>query len=66
MELLILKSGDEYVRFKDDRYLLVKLEKASVFPFDQLDVVRQHEARLVEDGFMAVCVKKLILTEEDL
>lgn len=66
MELLILKSGRDYIRFKDNDYLLVRLEKASVFPFDCMDRVRQHEACLKENGFHDVCIKKLVLTEEEL
>ncbi|WP_041279218.1 hypothetical protein [Desulfobacula toluolica] len=66
MELLIIKSGKDYIRFKDDDYLLVKLEKASVFTFEQMDLVRQHESCLKENGFNNVCIKKLVLTEEEL
>jgi len=66
MELLIIKSGQDYIRFKDETYLLVKLEKASVFHFDQMELVRTHEARLKEKEFKAVCIKKLVLTEKDL
>jgi hypothetical protein len=63
MELLIIKSGRDYIRFKDDKYLLVRLDKASVFPFDQMDVAQKHEACLKEQGFDNVCIRKLILTE---
>ena len=66
MKLLIIKSGKDYIRFKDDTYLLVRLDKASVFPFEQMDLVRQHESRLKEQGFKKVCIKRLILSEEDL
>ncbi|MBU0462736.1 MAG: hypothetical protein KKD21_11660 [Proteobacteria bacterium] len=66
MELLIIKSGKQYIRFKDDTYLLVNLDKASVYPFDKMDVVQQHESCLKEKGFHNVCIKKLILTEKDL
>lgn len=66
MELLILKSGREYIRFKDGTFLLARLENASVFPVDQMDTVQQHEARLIKKGFKNVCIKKLVLTEEDL
>ncbi len=66
MELLILKSGEKYIRFKDDQYQLVRLEKASVFPFDQMDVVRQHEFRLKEQGANNVRIKKLVLIEKDI
>lgn len=66
MELLILKSGSEYIRCKDKDYLPVKLDKASVFPMDQMERVRQHQTRLNEKGFQTVRIKKLILTEKDL
>ena len=66
MELLIIKSGQEYIRCKDNDHLLVRLDKASVFPMEQIDQVRQHETRLKENGFDTVRIKKLILTEEDL
>lgn len=66
MVLLILKSGEKYIRLKDGRYLLVGLEKASVFPLDKMDVVRRHESRLNKEGFMNICVKKIVLTEEDI
>ena len=66
MELLILKSNQKYIRFKDDVYLLVSLDKASVFPMNQIDLVKLHESNLAEQGFQDVCIKKLVLTEEDL
>lgn len=66
MDLLILKSGQQYIRCKDNAYLPVSLEKASVFPPDQLDVVQRHECRLKEEGFEDVCIKKLVLSEEEL
>ena len=66
MELLILRSDKNYIRFKDNNYLTVQLDKASVFPFDHIDIVLQHKARLKEQGFINISIKKLILTEEDL
>ncbi|MDA3918237.1 MAG: hypothetical protein PF690_14855 [Deltaproteobacteria bacterium] len=66
MELLIIKSGKDYIRFKDNNYLTVQLHKASVFPFDHMDIVHQHKARLKEKGFIKISIKKLILTEKDL
>ena len=66
MELLIIKSGPDYIRYKDDNYLLVRLDKASVFPLDRMEQVKQHESRLKEQGFDNVCIRKLILTEEDI
>jgi len=66
MELLIIKSGKNYIRFKDNSYLTVQLDKASVFPFDHMDIVQQHKNRMEEQGFIKVSIKRLILTEEDL
>ncbi len=66
MELLILKSGIDYIRIKDDGPVMVHLDKASVFPMDQIDIVNAHKADVVALGFENVSVRKLILTEEDL
>ena len=66
MELLILKSGQEYIRFKDHEPLLVSIDKASVFPLNQMEAVQQHRFHIKEQGFADVCIKKLILTEEEL
>ncbi len=64
--MLILKSGQDYIRFKDKAYLRVRLDRASVFPLDQMEMVQQHESSLKARGFDCVCIKKLVLTEEDL
>ena len=66
MELLIIKSGKDYIRIKNQQYLIAKLDKASVFPFAQLDIVKLHESDLKDRGFKDVSIKKLILTEKDL
>ena len=65
-ELLIIKCDQEYIRFKDHEPLLVSMDKASVFPMNQMKIVQQHEFHIKEQGFTNVCIKKLILTEEDL
>ncbi|MDM8537751.1 hypothetical protein QUF70_13420 [Desulfobacterales bacterium HSG17] len=66
MEFLIIKTGKDYIRVKDDKFHIVKLDKASVFPFEKLDLVKNHESSLQQQGFKDACIKKLILTEEDL
>ena len=66
MELLIIKSGQEYIRIKSKEDLLVPLDKASVFPTGQIERVNQHVTRLKKEGFGTVCIKRLILTEKDL
>ena len=66
MELLVIKSGNRYIRFKDHEPELVSLDKASVSPLDQMKSVQQHVSHMKEKGFADVCIKKLVLTEEDL
>ncbi len=66
MELLLIKTGKDYIRVKSDNYLIVKLDKASVFPLKKIDLVNEHESSLKSRGFKNICIKKLILTEKDL
>jgi hypothetical protein len=64
MELLIIKSGNEYVRIKEDADLLVGLDKASVFPLERLETVQAHIGKLREQGFENLRIYKLKLSEE--
>jgi hypothetical protein len=66
MELLIIKTKGGYVRVKPDEFMVVNLDRASVFPMAELDHVRDLEARARGRGFEDVFVKKLVLAEEDL
>ena len=66
MDLLILKTGKEYIRVKPDGFHVVGLDKASVFPMDQIRKVREYEARLQDQNFPDICIKKLVLSEQDL
>ncbi|MBU0973435.1 MAG: hypothetical protein KKC20_22525 [Proteobacteria bacterium] len=66
MELLILKSNQHYIRVREDGFETVNLDRASVFPMDQMDRVRDHAARLKTKGFESVHIRKLILSETDL
>jgi len=66
MELLILKSNTTYIRVKENQFLRVSLDKASVFPMDQINLVKEYEAQLKTQGFELVGIKKLILSEKDL
>lgn len=66
MELLIIKNKQTYFRFKDNKYIEVKLDKASVFPLEQMEKVQEHLAKIKQQGFPRACIKKLVLTEEDL
>ncbi len=66
MELLIIKSEKQYIRVREDWFERVNLDKASVFPMDQMDRIRDHEAKLKILGFKSVHIKKLILSETDI
>ncbi len=63
-ELLIIKAGNQYFRFKDRQYHTCELNKASVFPLDKIDVVRELINRLLEDGIAKPQITKLTITEE--
>ena len=66
MELLIIKSKKDYIRVKGEQYFIVGLDKASVFPLEQLAMVKLHESNLKNQGFQKTCIKRLILTEKEL
>lgn len=65
MNLLILKTKNDYLRFKDEQPYIDTLDKASVFPMDQLEKVQRLKKRSTEAGFKDVHIKKLVLTEEN-
>lgn len=66
MDLLIIKTGEAYLKTSTDKFEAVKLDKASVFPMAQLDRVRELVSRAEARGFADLCIKKLVLREEDL
>ncbi len=66
MELLIIKSGEDYVREKAGGYILCQLDKASVFPIDKLDAVKKHVKKLRAKNFTRVAIYKLKMIEEPL
>jgi hypothetical protein len=64
-ELLIIKSRNDYIKIIDSAYHLCGLDKASVFPFAQLDIVTDHVKKMKALGFDGTHIKKLIIMEED-
>ena len=64
MELLIMKDGKEYVQVKEDTYLFVGLDKASVFPLEKIEMVQGHIKKLQDRGFEHVSIYRLKLSEE--
>ncbi|MFV0438388.1 MAG: hypothetical protein ACK5PS_13485 [Desulfopila sp.] len=66
VELLIIRCGERYLRTSNERFELVGLDKASVFPLAQLGRVKDLERKACQQGFSAPSIKKLVLTEEEL
>ncbi len=64
MELLIIKSGNDYIRVKAENYILCRLDKASVFPMDKLEEVKNHARMLRKKGFHRISISRLRLSEE--
>lgn len=63
-ELLIIKAGSRYYRFKDRQYHTCELNKASVFPLEKIDTVRELINRLQNAGIKKPHIVKLTITEE--
>jgi len=63
-ELLIVKAGDFYYRFKDGRALTCEMNKASVFPLDRVDKARKLCASMQLDGIIEASIIKLTITEK--
>ena len=66
MELLVIKNGPDYFRIKDGSFLLVGLDKASVFPSGQLDRVKELHRSARGQGFPEATIFRLTLTETPL
>lgn len=64
-ELLIIKSGNDYIRIQGETSIRCGLDKASVFPVTRLETVRETVERLQGQYPLPLVIKKLILTEED-
>ena len=63
MDLLIIKCGRDYIRVKEDTFITVGLDKASVFPMDRLDQVRDRLKQVQASGFAQAAIYRLTLTE---
>ncbi|MDK9708540.1 MAG: hypothetical protein OEL83_15970 [Desulforhopalus sp.] len=62
-ELLIIKSGSEYLRFTADGFQRCRLNKASVFPLAQAAEAKDRCREAVAAGEAAQLIK-LQITEE--
>lgn len=64
MKLLIIKSGEDYIRVKDGAFIRCGIDKASVFPLEKLDVVKGHVRSLKARKIGAPAIYQLVLREE--
>ena len=65
-QLLIIKTGESYIRVKEGTYNICGLDKASVFPMDKLETVRGHVADMEKKHGWHGTIHRLILREEPL
>ena len=62
-ELLIVKAGDDYIRFVEDDFQRCAMNKGSVFPLEQLEKVKEKCRKfLINEHF--VRLMKLTIIEE--
>lgn len=66
MELLVIKTGTDYIRAKEGIYSAVGLDKASVFPVERLAQVKIQLAEVQAGGFPEAALYRLTLTETPL
>jgi hypothetical protein len=64
MELLVVKAEGDYFRFVEDGFEKCGMNKASVYPLNELERVRTYCQKVVDSGLPAH-IKKLTILEED-
>lgn len=64
IELLIIKAGDSYYRFRDGKSFPCEMNKASVFPLDRIEEAKDLCAILHRGGIAEASLKKLSIIEE--
>jgi hypothetical protein len=63
-ELVIIKAGNNYYRFKDGSYFPCDMNKASVFPLERLEEAKELCSTLHQAGIAEASLKKLFIIEE--
>lgn len=63
-ELLILRTGDSYIRLRADGHELCDMEKASVFPLTKAHEVHNYQTKLAAQGIDDLRIHKLTISEE--
>ncbi len=64
MELLVIKDGNSYVRFKDSAPLPCSMAKASVFPLEQVGKVKKLVEKLRQEGRTEAIIMQLTISEK--
>ena len=64
VELLIIKAGNDYLRFDGHGYHRCELNQASVYPLTQAAAVRARFRRVRDQGMAEAELKKLVIREE--
>lgn len=62
-ELLIVKEGADYFRFRDDGFIRCKMNEATVFPLSKVKDARAA-CLLVQKNNIAASLMKLTIVEE--
>lgn len=63
-QLLLIKEGADYFRFSGDGYVRCSLQKASVYPMQQLAQVKALHSQLLDEGCAGARIMLLSLTEQ--
>ncbi len=63
MDLLIIKNEEAYLRVKENAFIAVGLDKASVFPMGQVDRVKSLLKEAQSEDFPKAVIRRLTLTE---
>lgn len=63
-ELLALKDSGSYYRFTEEGREKCSMAKASVYPMEQAELVKELLSRLHADGYHQADIVKLTITEE--
>jgi hypothetical protein len=66
IRLLVVKSGTDYLRFVSGGHLLCQMDKASVFPFEQLPRVKEMMHQAMDAGASPLQLCQLTIVEEPL
>jgi len=64
MELLVLKSNDNYIRIKGNSFEFTNMDKASVYPLSEVKKVKDFFDKLQKD-ISDLTIRKIVITETE-